>query len=494
MSLPPPELHDLMRLLDKSSTPLTPRAAPVDEFIDWASRTHHGLLGFALDKMPSTTVGTQQELEEFDRKAAPRVSTRTAFAAMSAAYCPPHISPDEYLTRVVNEQYGPGTASPHDREARAFAATHFAQQGLHVTPDDVHVFAGGTKAALNALLQAAMTPGNADDYLVPAAGFDPAWHDLPGMSGGSTVVVTELNEAILRHDWIYDSTADKTAIVLYIPLVNSLTGEVLTRQRAHSIARAVLQYNRNRSPSAKPAYVLADDSAIDSYHTSVAADAVQPIGAVTGEDLGDATLGRMQDWTLTAVTPGPIFGLQDSDICFAVTQSQKLREALGDEFQAHRFTLTPPAAALVAAAALCLTPHEWIEQGNAHAVQNLDSLRHATAAINNKHGFQAVTVDKRTVGGRHTAIRLHPRLFPMPEDGVISDVSKPPKDSSHWAALKSAQTLGDLFKWHYSDLDFHSYRPLTLRVNLAVTSEEFAKHIERLAQCAITLASIYPTN
>jgi hypothetical protein len=214
---------------------------------------------------------------------------------------------------------------------------------------------------------------------------------------------------------------------------------------------------------------------------------------VTGDDLGDTTLGRMQDWTLTAVTPGPIFGLPNSDICFAVTQSQKLREALGDEFQAHRFTLSPPTAALIAAAALCLTPYEWIEQGNSHAVQNLDALRHATASINNELGFQAVTVDKRTAGGRHTAIQLHPRLFPMPEDRVIADVSKPPKDSSHWEALKSAQTLGDLFKWHYPDLDFHSYRPLTLRVNLAVTSKEFTKHIEHLPQCATTLASIYPT-
>jgi hypothetical protein len=48
--------------------------------------------------------------------------------------------------------------------------------------------------------------------------------------------------------------------------------------------------NRNRSPTGKPAFVFADDSAVDSYHTPAATNAAQSIGTVTDADLGDTTL------------------------------------------------------------------------------------------------------------------------------------------------------------------------------------------------------------
>jgi hypothetical protein len=81
-------------------------------------------------------------------------------------------------------------------------------------------------------------------------------------------------------DWL-KATADQPRRCIYAPLVNNAEGAVLTRDRAHDLARAVLEHNAAH-PS-RPVYVLADDVYVGCY-LDPARPGV-PIAAVTGVDL-----------------------------------------------------------------------------------------------------------------------------------------------------------------------------------------------------------------
>ncbi|MGH3798564.1 MAG: hypothetical protein ACRDTD_00240 [Pseudonocardiaceae bacterium] len=80
---------------------------------------------------------------------------------------------------------------------------------------------------------------------------------------------------------------------------------MLSRVRACSIARAVLDHNR-RYPD-NPVWVVADDVYAGSHLCPAVTS--QPIAALRGADLGDDHLGPVSDHTVTITTPSKTVAL-----------------------------------------------------------------------------------------------------------------------------------------------------------------------------------------
>nr|WP_042188998.1 hypothetical protein [Kibdelosporangium sp. MJ126-NF4]CEL18593.1 hypothetical protein [Kibdelosporangium sp. MJ126-NF4]CTQ98078.1 hypothetical protein [Kibdelosporangium sp. MJ126-NF4] len=356
-------------------------------------------------------------------------------------------------------------------------AAHFRQHGLDVGPEQVLVMDGGIKSIVDSFLHAVMLPDHGDNYLLVPAGFDRSLvGDLRGY--GSDVVLKRFTEQVLRDDWLVEWAHDDDQIVLYVPLVNHLTGQVLTRERARGIARAVLRYNQERG-ARRPVWVVADDSEVGSCHFGVSGARVQRMATITGADLGDGRLGRMADWTLTVVSPARAVGLKSSDVAFAVVPNQDTRLAMDNRAGKH----DQLADELVSAVALYLTPRSWLGKGNSRARQNLELVRLTVARMNRVLGFEAVKVSRQTTGGRHTALYLHSRVYEMPTDRAIFQLTWCDADSAAGDVL----AYRELFTWHYSDADNRSHRPLTLRVNLDVPAAEF---VERVAVLELALTAL----
>src|ERR1043165_3115605 len=67
--------HAVLRL-DGDANLLCEPHVPVGRFADWAQQTRRGLCAYAVEHMSPGTSGGRDELDAFDRDAAPRVSTR----------------------------------------------------------------------------------------------------------------------------------------------------------------------------------------------------------------------------------------------------------------------------------------------------------------------------------------------------------------------------------------------------------------------------------
>jgi hypothetical protein len=483
MLSPPAELYDLARQLDPGPyAPLEP-CDTFSQYTEWSHRTGKGILAFATDGQSphDNNTATLTQLETFDQHRQPHISTRTAFAALSAAYRPPETAPDTYLTQIVNQKRTYGTAANHDHEARAFAATHFTQCGQRTTPDHVQIFSGGTANILDAFLRAVINEH--EDYLVAVTGLEIPCHQGP--ASAAVILVEDFTDDVLD-EWLGPSPNDLERTALYVPLVNRLTGQILTQERALAIAAAVLRFNRNHPQ--RPVHVLADDSDLGSNHSPDIAEIARPLGIITGLDVGDTSLGKMSDWTLTVATPGTLYGLPHPQISFAITGNQHLRNALIPATNPNTYTSTTPLDELDAAAALCLTPHHWIEETNSCTLKNLRTLRHAIGRINNKLGFDALTLSNLTAAGRYTAIRLHPRLFPVPLDLTIDSLTKTRCTMPEHSSTTVQSELTELFQWYYHHPDTNRDPRLTLRTNLTLPPETLEEMIKKLDHVATALA------
>jgi hypothetical protein len=233
-------------------------------------------------------------------------------------------------------------------------------------------------------------------------------------------------------------------------------------------------------------HVLADDSDLGSNHSPDVGTIARALGTITGLDVGDTSLGKMSDWTLTVTTPGALFGLPRPQISFAITGNQHLRQALIPATNPNTYTSTTPLDELDAAAALCLTPRHWVEDIKTHTLKNLQALREGIGRINNKLGFDALTVSNLTAAGRHTAIRLHPRLFPVPLDLTIDSLTKTRNTAEH-STTTVQPGLTELFQWYYHHPDTNRDPRLTLRANLALSPETLDDIIKKLDHVATTL-------
>ncbi|MFD1045494.1 hypothetical protein ACFQ1S_07795 [Kibdelosporangium lantanae] len=212
-----------------------------------------------------------------------------------------------------------------------------------------------------------------------------------------------ITNTTLTRDWPPKLVQDNETFILYIPLVDELTGQPLTRKRARGIAEAVLHHNCERPNN--PILIFADESTIE---TGVP---TQSLAAITGTDLGNTTLGAMSDWTLTAIQPAKTFPNASQHLTFTHTTNPQLRDMVTSWAELLGDTIPSPTQELIAAAELCLTPNETLTHTHQRAIANLDLLRHDITRINNAHMTSLLTISNRPIRRGHVIITLNPQLF-----------------------------------------------------------------------------------
>ncbi|MGH3549771.1 MAG: aminotransferase class I/II-fold pyridoxal phosphate-dependent enzyme [Pseudonocardiaceae bacterium] len=222
---------------------------------------------------------------------------------------------------------------------------------------------------------------------------------IPTIFGGALDVVTDLDGDTVS-EWLATSSCreDRPAAgrVVYVPLVNNADGRVLTRERAYSITRTVLDHNQ-RHPGAR-VWVVADDVYAGSY-----------LGRVTGQPIG--ALPGMGECTITVVTPSKTVVLPTARVAFATTTNAGMRAALAHYRTVFSFGRVPQTGELSGVAALCLTSQSWIDGWNTEYRHRLALLTAGLDRINTEVGSKAYQIDPPQ-GGWYFALRIARDLFP----------------------------------------------------------------------------------
>lgn len=232
----------------------------------------------------------------------------------------------------------------------------------------------------------------------------------------------------------------------------------------------------NQENYGNPVHVIGDDVYVGSYLDDDVTP--QPIGAVTGRDLGDVSLGRMSDWTVTVVSPSKTFALPTSRIAFAATTSARLRQAMVHYRTVFSFGRVPQVDELMATAALCLTPQEWINAWNRHYRAAAAALATRIDHVNTELGFDAFRLTPPQ-GGWYVSLRINRALFPVTVangvDAFAVCLHYAPEQRDSGIALLP----GELFGYGLTSTD-----EFTLRGTVAVdhpTLENFAHRLREMA-------------
>ena len=405
--------HDLVKLYKGSHASDNPHPSVLD-FGSFFYRTRQGLLAYTCSARRSGTADSG-DLDAYDHEHRPRISMRAVLDQLTAASRRPGESDAAFLRYLMTRTHALGAyrggSSGYDDEARAAAAAHFNALAVPATPSQVMIFGGGAKGAFLAFCAALMcrrhheTLERAGGLLLVPEGYYQSLRLIPPIFGGMINTVRDLSGETIQ-EWL-SQTAGQAHRAIYVPLVNNADGQVLTRQRAISIARAVLGHNAV-CPD-RPVYVLADDVYAGSYLSPDLEPT--PAAAITGAVLGDSGLGRMSDWTFTVVTPSKTYALPTARVAFATTTSPALLEATGHYRTVFSLGRIPQAMELTAAAALCLTPQAWIDNWNTRYRKRLQALADRLGAINAETGMEAFHIDM-PAGGWNVPLRISPALFP----------------------------------------------------------------------------------
>jgi aspartate/methionine/tyrosine aminotransferase len=406
--------HDLVKLYKGSHGSPDPHPV-VTSFGEYFFRARRGLIAYATAAASSGHGPNLADLDRFDAWHRPRVRTRAGFELLASATRRPGETCADVLSYVVSRLHHLGAyrggSSGYEDEAQAFAAAHFRSTGLATVPGQVLVFCGGAKGAFMAFCAALMCRRHGDDLyhlgglLLTPAGYYQSLRLIPPVFGGDIHVVGELTSDTVSR-WL-DETSDQPRRCIYVPLVNNADGQVLTAARAKSLAQAILEYNI--ADPGNPVHVLSDDVYAGSYLTPEHQGL--PIAAVTGTDLGNPALGRMSDWTLSVVTASKTFALPTARVAFATSTSPALLNAVGHYRTVLSQGRVPQVTELTAAAAICLTPQEWIDTWNARYRTNLAELTTHIDAVNAAAGFGALHIDAPR-GGWYLPLRVSPALVP----------------------------------------------------------------------------------
>ncbi len=463
-----------------------------------------GVLGYACDRARSITCAESAQvfladryrvadLDAFDQSACPRVPTRAVFELLARTGQRAGETTDDYLTYVATRRHRLGAyrggSSGLDDESRAFAAAYFQQLGLTVSPGEVLIFCGGFKGALISACAAVMTIRRHDELhhaggrVLAPVGYYQSLRLIPTIFGGTIDVVTDLDGDTIR-EWL-TGTRGCGGRIVYVPLVNNVDGRVLTRERACSIAGAVLDHN-HRHPRA-PVWVVADDVYAGSYLGVTG----QSIGALRGADvetspkLGAETDGRLppvSDFTVTVVTPSKTVALPTARVAFATTTNAGMRAALAHYRTVFSFGRVPQSGELPGVAALCLTPQGWIDGWNAEYRRRLALLTAGLDRINAEIGCEVYRIDPPE-GGWYFALRIATDLFPGPVTSgvhagvVLCNYGQDRRDTG------LAMLPGELFGY---GLDGPG-RWLTLRGSLAACPGDLLECVQRLREVALLL-------
>jgi len=477
--------HRVVKLYKGSHGSADPHPMVLD-FGAFFAAERRGVLGFACQAVrPSADRFTVDDLSEFDRRHAPRVSTRTAFDLLAASEARPGESPGDYLTYVATRRHRLGAyrggSSGFDDESRALAAAYFGQLDIPTAPGEVTVFCGGFKGVLLCACAAVMALRRGDELrhtggvVLAPVGYYQSLRLIPPIFTGDLEVAEELDGPTVAA-WL-SSTAHRSGRIVYVPLVNNSDGRVLSRPRACSIAAAVLEHNR-RQP-ANPVWVVADDVYAGSYLAPGLTP--QPVGGVHGRDVGDPRLGAMSDWTVTITTSSKTVALPTARVAFATTTSVAMRAALAHYRTVFSFGRVPQTGELTAAAALCLTPQSWVEDWNAEYRRRLGYVT-GSLAINRELGYELYRADEPE-GGWYFALRIRRCRLPDPVASGAHASALLLNYSPHRHDSGVGLLPGELFGYDLDGTD----KWLTLRGTLAVESGQLRLFVARLRDVAMLL-------
>lgn len=226
-----------------------------------------------------------------------------------------------------------------------------------------------------------------------------------------------------------------------------------------------------------------DDVYVDSYLDGSLIPT--PIGAVTGYDLGDPALGRMDHWTVSVVTSSKTFALPTSRVAFATTANPVLRMGMNHYRTMLSHGRVPQGDELAAAAALCLTPTAWIDSWNRHYARRVEWLSANLALLNQELGGVAFDLAPPQ-GGWYAALRIRPELF---NDARVRSSVHALAVLLHYAGDRRNSGIA-LLSGELAGYTVDPTRPeFVLRANLAVTDDELVQFVERLRDCAHHLRS-----
>jgi hypothetical protein len=143
------------------------------------------------------------DLDEYDRFANPRVSTRAVFDLLARTGRRHGETDDQYLTYVATRRHRLGAyrggSSGLDDESRAFAAAYFQQLGIPAAPGEVLVFCGGFKGALISVCAALMSVRRHDELrhiggrVLAPVGYYQSLRLIPTIFGGRLDVRPDLD-------------------------------------------------------------------------------------------------------------------------------------------------------------------------------------------------------------------------------------------------------------------------------------------------------------
>jgi aspartate/methionine/tyrosine aminotransferase len=484
--------HRLVKLYKGSHASANPHEV-VTDFGQYFFRERRGLFSYACSRKSGAGPVTVEDLNAFDLQHRPRTSVRAAFDILSEECGRRDESPDDFLRYLVTREHSLGAyrggSSGLDDEAQAFAVAHFNQLDFSVSMDDIMVFSGGFKGVFFGFCASLLCERNYEELrplggriLVPE-GYYQSLRLIPPLLGAELSVTPDLTGESVNH-WL-QTTAGHPGRAVYVPIVNNANGRVLSRDRALGIALAILRYNQQHPDS--PVYVLGDDVYEGSY---LATDLdPQPIGAITGHDVGDATLGRMSDYTVTVTTPSKTFAYPTSRIAFVATTSEQLRNSLAHYRTLFSYGRVPQIDELTGIAALCLTPQSWVGDWNRVYRNKLAFLQAELANINKTLGFDAFLLDEPE-GGWYATLRVSPKLFSTTLTSSVDAFSVLLHYGENRTDTGVALLPGELFGYRYRpDSPDDTF---VLRGNLAVDFDDLLEATARLREMAFALRTWGP--
>jgi aspartate/methionine/tyrosine aminotransferase len=445
-------------------------------FGEFFARRRRGLLGYACAQVNPGGPPSPDDLKSFDATYQPRVPTRRLLTTLATMAGRPHESVKDLLTYLASRIHRLGAyrggSSAFDEESRAVASIHFRQLGVPSDPDQVLVSCGGAKGILLAFCAALMCRRNYDELhhvggtVLAPEGFYQSLRLIPAIFGGGIDTVPQLTGSTVSR-WLV-RTAEHPNRALYIPLVNNATGEVLTVERARDLGAEILTHNaRNRG---NPVFVVGDDvyagSHLDPHLASL------PIGAVPG----------MSDWTASVVSPSKTFALPTSRVAFATTANRRLHAALRHYRTVFAHGRVPQATEFAAAAALALTPVEWINDCNHRYRERLARVTAGIELINREVGADMVSL-RSPQGGWYVSLGLARTAFPVPVASSVDAFAV----LLHYGGERTDSGLGllpgELFGQRLDTTDTE----VTLRATLAVGDHDLTEFTDRLLEALLAL-------
>ncbi len=440
------------------------------KFASFFAEHRCGPLGYASQTINPDGPARVEDLDTFDAEYRPRLPMRAVFDELKPAMRRPSETPAallDYLTSRRHHLGGyRGGSSGFDDEARATAALHFRRTGIRSTPGEVLVFSGGAKGVFLAFCAAVMSRRRFDELhhvggaLLAPEGYYQSLRLIPAVFGGEIQVVPNLTAGVVGH-WL-NRTAERPHRALYVPLVNNATGQVLTADRANALAVVIRIHNAiNRH---NPVFVLGDDVYAESYLDEQPTP--MPIGAAPG----------MRGCTVSVTSPSKTFALPTARVAFATTSNSQLAIALAHYRTVFSHGRVPQVSELTAAAALALTPEDWITGWNDRYRERLNQLDAALERINTDVGFRALTM-RRPEGGWYVPLAIARAVFPIPIASSVEAFAI----LLHYGGSEPDSGLGTL----PGELFGHRLHPsspsVTVRATLALPDADFQRFTTRLS-------------